>query len=319
MREDMQELGGYIEFERFDRPMKYADGILLNSGRSCLEYLLRAKNISLIYLPWFCCSSVRDTCLKIGTEVRQYDLGEDWLPCNLEAAEDAYVYIVNFYGQVSAEQILMLKEKYKHIIVDNAQAYFAAPVTGVDTLYTCRKFFGVADGGVLYTDVTLDMDLPLDESFTRMHFLLGRYERTASEFYQEYIDNNKIFASEGIKRMSTLTQNLLHGVDYEKVSEKRTRNFELLNREFAGINKLHIKSTLGGYCYPLLLDEGASIRRRMIKEKIYVPCLWPNVLEDVQAGTWEYELATNVLPLPIDQRYGRTEMEYIVKKIREIL
>ena len=96
----------------------------------------------------------------------------------------------------------------------------------MDTLYTCRKYFGVADGAILYTDTELDREISQDVSFERMHFLLGRYERSANEFYSEYVANNKLFATEPIKQMSHLTKNLLHGIDYNSVAKRRQDNFE---------------------------------------------------------------------------------------------
>lgn len=84
-----------------------------------------------------------------------------------------------------------------NVIVDNAQAYFQDPLPGIDTLYTCRKFFGVPDGAILYTDKFIKIKQK-DESYKRMNFLLGRFERTAGEFYQEYVDNNRLFKVEPI-------------------------------------------------------------------------------------------------------------------------
>ena len=134
---------------------------------------------------------------------------------------DGWLYVVNFYGQLSNDYLTSLGDR---IIVDNAQAYFQEPISGVDTLYTCRKFFGVADGAILYTDKLIRVE-EQDESFERMHFLLGRYERSASEFYAEYVENNHFFKNEPIKRMSKLTENLLHGIDYEMVKNRRRQNF----------------------------------------------------------------------------------------------
>ncbi|MBO5560987.1 MAG: hypothetical protein J6A07_05000, partial [Firmicutes bacterium] len=65
------------------------------------------------------------------------------------------------------------------MIIDNTQAYFQMPVNGVDTFYTCRKFFGVTDGAVLYTASAVDTELDIDESYTRMTYILGRFERSA--------------------------------------------------------------------------------------------------------------------------------------------
>ena len=100
--------------------------------------------------------------------------------------------MVNYYGQISNEQIVYYKQKYGNIIVDNVQAFFQRPVDGIDTIYTCRKFFGVSDGGYLYTNTKLDV-LEKDYSYDRMQFLFGCLEKSANEFYDEYVENNKMF------------------------------------------------------------------------------------------------------------------------------
>ena len=71
--------------------------------------------------------------------------------------------------------------------------------------------------------------------------------------------------------------------------------------------------------YPLLLKNGAEIRSRLQQMKIYIPTLWPNVLEWCGADETEYYMAKNILPLPIDQRYGEMEMEVISKEIMKCM
>jgi hypothetical protein len=189
------------------------------------------------------------------------------------------------------------------------------PLSGVDTLYTCRKFFGVADGAFLYTDSKLDEELPLDESFERMHFLLGRFDRTASEFYSENVANNDLFETEPIKKMSKLTDNLLHAIDYSFVKERRTENFRLYAEKLGKINQLKLREVEGAFAYPLLVENGAEIRKKLQQQKIYIPTLWPNVVEEMQENSLEYGLAKDILPLPVDQRYGEEDMMEIINSI----
>lgn len=310
-----REIGGYIELDTYRGKMLHENGILLNSGRGCLWYLLRAKKIRKLVLPLYCCDSVRDACKKDNVKLRYFSVDENLLPKDVTLADDEWLYIVNYYGQLTNEQILNLKKKYNRIIIDNAQAYFTEPLEGVDTLYTCRKFFGVADGGVLYTNTLLHDKFTTDESFQRMNFLLGRYERTASEFYREYADNNEIFLNEGIKKMSSLTKNLLHALDYDFICERRRANFEALNNSLYKYNLLNVREVNGAFAYPLLIKNGEDIRKKLIAEKIYIPCLWPNVMNDVSADTREYSLAKDILPLPVDQRYDLDDMEYLAERV----
>lgn len=314
----MKEIGGYIELDTCRHAMLHEDAILLNCGRNALAYLLEARGIKKLYLPYFLCDSVANVCKKIGVEVAFYHIGENWLPKDLLIDGDAWLYIVNFYGQITREDLARLADAYRNIIIDNAQAYFDAPLANVDTLYTCRKFFGVSDGAVLYTNSKLERSLEIDESFNRIHYVLGRYERTASEFYEEAAKNNDIFYNEPIKEMSRLTRNLLRSIDYEYVKQIRTNNFAYLHKKLREVNKLNIRPTEGAFMYPLLIDDGMKIRKQLQQMKIYIPNLWPNVLEECEPDTLEYKFAAEILPIPVDQRYGIEDMEYLVEVIRSV-
>ena len=309
----MKEIGGYIELDTYTGPMLYEDGIKLNCGRNALAYIIKAKKINKINVPKFMCDSNDKVLIENGVEVIYYNIGLDFKPQIKDY--DGWLYVVNFYGQLTNEYILTLG---KNVIVDNAQAYFQRPVKGVVTIYTCRKFFGVPDGAILYTDKLIEINL-MDESYNRMNFLLGRFERTASEFYKDYVDNNHFFKDEPIKIMSKLTENLLHGLDYDVIKKKRTENFSYLNSKLASINKLTLKIPEGAFMYPLYIDNGFEIRKKLQDKKIFIPTLWPAVFNLCSENDLEYDMAKNILPIPVDQRYGIDEMNIIINSILELL
>lgn len=315
----MKEIGGYIELDSYHLPMLHDGAVALNCGRNALAYLIKAKKAENILLPKFLCDSVRCVCDRENVTVRYYSVGTDFLPQNIKLGENEWLYVVNYYGQLDNTSIKALKEKYERVIVDNAQAYFQMPVEGIDTLYTCRKFFGVPDGAFLYTNAKMDEELPMDESFERMHFLLGRYERTASEFYSEYSANNHLFAAEPVKKMSKLTNNLLHGIDYEAVKKQRTENFSVLHNDLKGINRLELTIPEGAFMYPLYIPEGAKVRKKLQEKKIYIPTLWPDVFECCTEEEVEYDMAKNILPLPVDQRYTTKNIADMLKIIWNII
>ena len=315
----MREIGGYIEFEQLRNNMLYEKGILLNSARDCFLYLCKARGAKKIWLPYFLCDTIYKLCRKQNIQFSFYHIDKNWLPVDVILLPDEYIYIVNFYGQLDDVAIHFLKDKYVNIIVDNTQAYFDRPIEGIDTLYSCRKYFGVPDGGVLFTDSYLDEELEQEESFRRMNFLLGRYEKNASEFYSEYVANNEYFDIQPMKRMSKLTKNLLHGIDYKFVQKRRTENFNYLCETFCDINRLNLRSPSGAFAYPLMLQNVSGIRKQLIEQKIYIPVLWPNVLDECDKDSWEYKLAADILPLPIDQRYNLDDMYEMSKIIRFLL
>jgi len=311
----MREIGGYIELDTYHLPMLHEGAVALNSGRNCLAYLIQVNKIKKILLPYYLCNSVRDICKRENVEISYYSIDNVFRPINVSLQDDEWLYIVNYYGQLDNKYLEQTKKEHNRVIVDNAQAYFQMPIENTDTLYTCRKFFGVADGAFLYTQKTLDEELLPDESFERMRFLLGRYERTASEFYKEYTDNNRLFGNQPIKTMSKLTMNLLHGIDYAVVKERRTRNFSVLHNQFKNMNKLQLTIPEGAFMYPLYVVNGAEIRKKLQEKKIYIPTLWPDVFGYCTETQMEYDMAKNILPIPIDQRYNTDDMLYITDEV----
>lgn len=310
----MKEIGGYIELDTYKLPMLHEDAIALNCGRNCLAYLFKSRGIKKIKIPYFICNSVFDVCDRESVAKSFYHIGLDFKPVeSISLEDDEWLYLVNFYGQLSNNEIQEYVDRYERVIVDQANGYFESPLDGVDTLYTCRKWFGVSDGAFLYTDKKLNDELENDESFDRMRFLLGRYERTANEFYSEYNANNKLFKNEPIKKMSKLTNNLLHGIDYKTVERTRKENFAYLHKRLSDINQLDIKPS--AFMYPLMIDNGAEVRKKLQAKKIFIPTLWPTVFEITRFEELEYKMAENILPLPVDQRYGIEDMEYMIHEI----
>lgn len=312
----MKEIGGYLEYEENSSEMLYSDAIHLNCAKNCLVYLIKARDIKKIYIPYFLCDVVEKACEQCNVIVEKYNVDCNFIPNELPNGDD-WIYIVNYYGQIDNVCISEYKKKHKNIIVDNVQAYFQRPLKGVDTLYSCRKFFGVADGAILYTDAVYNGKIEEDESYDRMRFVLGRYEKNASEFYCDYKNNNKLLEKENIKAMSKLTKNILRGIDYDSVIKKRTDNFRFLNNKLSVYNKLNIKNIEGAFMFPFMVDNASELRNILIANKIYVPILWPNVIEETESDTLEYKMAENILPLPCDHRYGIEEMNYIVNIIKK--
>ena len=131
----MKEIGGYIELDTYTGVMLHEKAIALNCGRGALEYLCEAKMIRKLYLPYFLCDSVPNLCKRINIEYEFYHINEAFEPVfTKEIGANEWLYIVNFYGQLSNEYLQTWKQRYDRVIVDNAQSYFQLPVDGLDTL-----------------------------------------------------------------------------------------------------------------------------------------------------------------------------------------
>lgn len=315
----MREIGGYIELESYKGNMFHDGALTLNLGRSALAYIIEARHISKIAMPYFMCDSCEKILNNYNVSVRKYEIGTDFVPLDIKLNQDEWLYIVNYYGQLDNCKLKELENEHQRIIVDNTQSYFQEPLQDVDTIYSCRKYFGVPDGAFLYTTARLDYELEQDESYERMHHLLGRYERSANKFYNEYVKTEHILENVPLMRMSKLTYNLLHGIDYEYAIRQRRENFDYLHKAFHKINHLDLIVPYGPFMYPLYVDNGGYVRKKLQERRIYIPCLWPNVVETCDKDSRAYKYAVNILPIPVDQRYSLDDIKYIEETINVLM
>ena len=313
------EIGGYFGLEPLISNEYYKDLIALNTARNALLYILKARKIQKLYIPYYLCDSVSEMCNREGYTYEFYHINSGFLPVfEKDLSDNEYLYIVNYYGQISNEQIKNLQAKYKRIIIDNVQSFFQIPIHGIDTIYSCRKFFGVPDGAYLSTDCLLEEELPEDVSSGRLKHLLGRFETgSASTYYQDFKKNDESIKTLELRTMSKLTHNFLGAIDYDKVKKIREENYLFLHEQLKGTNRLNLTLPEGPYAYPFYCENGMELRRELAEQKIYVPTLWPNVLCSDDLIAKDY--AENILPLPCDQRYQLFDLEEMINKVKKCI
>ncbi len=315
----LEEIGGFLELESFSGSAYYPEAVGLNNARNALLYILKARRIHKIYIPCFLCDAVSHMLKRERMAFGFYHVGENLLPDpSFRPEAGAAVYLVNYYGQLPNESILRYRDLFGTVIVDNVQAFFQPPADGVDTVYSCRKFFGVPDGGYAATSARIEETLETQSVMDRMQHLLGRFETgRASTFYPLFQKSEAEHDEASLRMMSRISRNLLCAVDYDRVRTRREENYATLAMRLNGANGIAVSAPVGPYAYPFYVEEGDTIRKRLAGEGIYIPTLWPNVAET--GNEIERRLAANILPLPCDQRYGAEQMEYLADRVLSCL
>lgn len=319
----MKEIGGYFELElRRQSHFLHDDGILLNCCRGALEYIFRANDsISKIWIPFFTCDVVKEPIGKLNIPIEYYRINENLeIVEDIRLKEDEFLLYTNYFG-IKDQYVSYLSSKYgNQLIVDCAQAWYAPPFGNSNYAYSPRKFLGIPDGGVAYCTKQLTLEgYPIDVSYDRFSHLLKRIDLTPSEGYKDFRDNAHKLNGQGIKKMSNLTKSLLQSIDYDAICEKRKGNFSLIHSELGALNRLKMPSIDTYACpmtYPLWYNK-EGLKDYLIKNKIYVATYWPNVLSEMDKNTLEYDLVSNLVHIPIDQRYDNSDMMKIVKLIKE--
>lgn len=315
----MKSIGGYssLELPSVSKGELYPSAIKLNTGRACLEYILRNRKYQKIYLPYYTCQVVLDTIQKVGIDYDFYHLNQSLeidIPVTINQNE--VLLYTNYFG-VKNDYVMELSKTCSNLIIDNSQAFYSKPLKGVDTFYTCRKFFGVADGAYLFTTLDLKLDIPQDFSSQRMLFLLDRIDKTPEEAFEDFHSNESLLDKGQMYRMSKITQAILASIDYQAVADKRCRNFERLHQKLKSMNELPLLLAKEDVpmVYPFLAHGNDVLRKKLIANRIYVAKYWPNVERWAGMNAYDTYLANNLLPLPIDQRYGDSDIDYILETI----
>lgn len=307
-------IGGYFELELRQGEHYHKDALRLNTARNCFEYILRARKYTKVYIPYYTCEVMLEPLNKCNVAYDFYHINEQLEPVevfHLEPSE-AFLY-TNYYG-LKQQCVAQLATQYgKQLIVDNAQAFFADPIQGIDTFYSARKFFGVADGAYLYTDAHLDIELEQDQSYARMAHLLKRADIDAEAGYADFRKNDDALCGEPIKKMSRLTEKILCSIDYDKVHSIRRHNYQLFETKLGSSNKIHFILEEGSVpmIYPYWTN--VCIRENLINKRIYTATYWQNVLDWTNVGDIEHILTQMLIPLPIN--INETEVDTIINSL----
>lgn len=310
-----KEIGGYfgLDIKTGNYENLPIHSVALNTARNCLRYLIRTYNIKKINVPYYTCPVIIEAIEKEDCEIEFYHIDEYFIPEKSFSNED-YILYTNYFG-ICAENVKTLSKKYRNLIIDNAQAYYM-PKYGLASFNSARKFLGVPDGAFLTCDKKLSEDLDLDKtSVNRFSHLLKRIDTNAQCGYEDYKNNDELLRYEDIKLMSNLTKALINNHNSEVDKLKRKENFEYLHRHLKESNnlKININNEDIPMVYPYLVKNGKELKQKLIKNNIYVATYW----NAINLNEVEQNFQDNLVPLPIDYRYGVVEMDRMVLIVKD--
>jgi hypothetical protein len=320
------EIGSFLELQLPKGRERYKgnnDIARLNTGRNAIWHAFRVTDCKCIWIPIYQCDSIRKTFDKKGVAMKFYHIDKLWNPIDLEPAEDEAVLVANYYGIMSSSRMTELASRYKHVIVDCAQAFFCLPVEGAQMVYSCRKFVGVPDGAyVVGKDAHKYVnEYPQCYSSDTAAFLLTRIEYGCEgKGYEARGLNEDRIDHEDCMKMSKLTRMLMDAEDYNYNIRKRKENFAYMHELVGDINlidpTMYMDNETVPMVYPLVVEDD-EVLKRLLASKHFQGRWWGYITQEQPVGSFEHWIASNIIPLTIDQRYGQEEMDYLARVIRK--
>ena len=319
------EIGSFIELQ-FNNGNEYYKGdsdiARLNSGRCAIWHAFRLTKCNLIWLPYYQCDTVRDFLKRKNVNIKYYHIDENFDPTDLYQGDNEAVLLVNYYGIMSGNRMASLAAKYSNVIIDNSQAFFNKPLPDCYNVYSCRKFIGVPDGAYV---IGKNAENFVDE-YEQSHssdtslFLLQRIEYGCEgKAYHSRMQNEHRIDTEDCMKMSVLTRTVLDGTDYELIISKRKENFKIAKDLFIDTNKIdamkyYDENTIP-MVYPLVI-ENDHLLEKLQKAKHFQGHWWSYICDEMPSTTFEHWLSKFIVPITIDQRYGKRELEFINSVVR---
>ncbi len=310
--EKIKEIGGYFALDFFNYPIYHNKGIMLNSGRNALRYIIRSYNIKELVVPYYTCPVVWQAIEQENVKTIFYHINSN-LEIDLpQLPENKFILVNNYFG-IKGKYINKIASIYPKLIVDDAQSFFA-PKIGLAHFKSPRKFLGLPDGGIVLSEKIVTEDFPIGTSWQRCSHMLLRADISADAGYNEFKKNDSSLDNLPIEKMSNLTSKMLEMFNYEYVKKQRIKNFTMLHKALKNRNLLSIDIDNEDIpmVYPFL-SEDKTLRKKMIDKKIYIARYWPDIDIKCPPSSYELELQQNLLPLPIDQRYGEEDMQRILE------
>jgi hypothetical protein len=321
----MKYIGGFQGLE-LSAPIKDSgfhrtDQQLFVNGRSCLHVIIKALGIKKIYLPFFSCDSILEPIKKNRISFEYYHITDLFFPeKKIRLKQNEYFLYINYFGICRSAISELEKEYGNKLIVDNTQAYFSKPSGKVLQFNSFRKFFGVPNGAMLsFPKVLFEF---FQKYIPEEHFnggyvhLIERLNNNQEKAYKAFVENENRQPCE-IALPSNLTISVMEGIDFKKIKSIRNKNYNYYHQKLGTLNALKLKNTIDApLCYPFL-TSGKTDKKALARSGIFIPTYWPEVLaRKEQPYKFEKKMVENLLPLPVDQRYGRSDCEFVLSEIK---
>jgi len=315
------EIGGYLDISaNMPRRNKVNYEYALNAARFCLEYIFLERGYTSIRLPYYGCHTLAKAVSRAGATIQYYAIDDHFTPIIDGDTPNIPILFINYYGLMTSKCAEIAK-RYKTVVIDNAQAFYAPPIEGVDCIYSPKKFFALPDGGFIIPGFPLEAPaLETDISYARMEHFVRRIDCGAEDAYSVSIANRDALAGSQMKSMSKLTRLMLSQVDIQYAAEKRKTNWDVLQEKLSRFNQLSFvrEDDDVPLFYPFLFKNDI-LRTRLNERKIFTPTYWPGMENFAPDKSFDMYLYRYMHPITIDQRYSVEDMHTITCVIKNII
>ncbi len=318
----------------------YHKQCFFDSGRSALKHLVSffcSKDE--VLLPEFICESVTN-CFN-GLKIKFYKIKQDF-SVDVDSIESQIskdtrsILLMHYFGSIQPleqlQRINNIARKHNLIIIeDTTHSIFSKSDTiGDYQICSIRKWMPIPSGGVLYSKndpldvfdtITYKSSIDNDRSYGMV--LKELFLSTGLDCNLEYRKiftecEDKIDRQNDIYLLSDFARFIASCVDILNLKNNRTKNFHYLNEELIkkGVKSaIQLNSDDCPLVLPLRVKKRDQFRAFLMDNRIYCAVHWPFDGIMKEHRVFADECAQKLISLPIDQRYERDDIDYMIDVI----
>ena len=315
-----------------------------DTGRSALliagKDILRSGGKPVVWLPAFCCVSVATAFQQSGFTLNYYTSSELHGEASVEPSPQPgeTLLFVHYFGHRNHQRVMQADRCRRdgvHVVEDCAQAALTEGVgaTGHYAVTSLRKFLPQPDGALLGAQNALPVDLAdADEAFVSARALakLLRGTNVADECFLSLFEESEARLDESSivpREISWLSRQLMSRTDLADIAMRRRRNHQSLFRALLD----HLPSVLNAVLadvdrgevplgLPVRVTNGRrdALRGFLASQSVFCPIHWnlPHLPRTAESAA-DHLLASEILPLPIDQRMGDLHIQRLIRLLQK--
>lgn len=250
----------------------------LNLGRNCLKVIIRTYGIKEIFIPYYSCKTIWQAIREEDCKIKFYHIDKNFMP-DCEFPKESYILYINYFG-LFTKNCEILSEKYKNLITDNTQAFYA-PNFGIATFNSLRKFFPVQNGAYLQI-----------EKEPNLNFIKDNLRLETADIEQDYdlFKSNELkLNNEEIKLISPSVENAMAKINYEKDKIKRLKIYNKYSQILDKYNLIKLPKLEDNipYCYPFCTNDEKFIAKL---QEFPILKLWDNLPENFYENSFLFNV-----------------------------
>ena len=325
--------------------------LLLDGGQSALEYILRdidANGHEYILMPSYLCPTILYKFKEKNIKILFYEINED-LSVDIGSVKELIaqfnvraLFFIDYFGFYHNEQTLnyfkQLKESGIILIEDAVQMLWFGKLSkfiGDYVFNSYRKFFP-CDGSMVLNNFDNKVEYkPIEDSYNKL-ILEARTEKTEyiknavgkeEKFLKKFTEAEEwYYKREDINSIYKRSKDFLQHINYQKVIKQRIENYIYLYEKLKGNQQVRILFAPQKIddniplVFPVLINNRDFVRNELRQYNIYCPVHW-DITEEKWAEQFPKSLNTSkrILSLPIDWRYSKKDMQYLLDKFECVL